>query len=97
VLNALSYPRVVPASPEARPVYRKAAVCTWVGFSSRTLDRMRSNGSFPEPDGYVNRCPYWRRETVQYWLDRGGFQVTVLPPSHHQNDARVVSAKLESD
>jgi hypothetical protein len=34
----------------------------------QTLRTYRTRNTFPEPDGYLGRTPWWYRSTVLHWL-----------------------------
>lgn len=55
---------------------RKDQVAKLCGFSTRTLDRLRSSGRFPDPDFKSGGLRLWRRETI----DRIGKE------AHHENE-----------
>jgi predicted DNA-binding transcriptional regulator AlpA len=46
-------------------LYRKEAVAKACGFSTRTLDRLRSSGRFPLPDVSTDGLRLWRRDTIE--------------------------------
>jgi hypothetical protein len=47
-------------------------VCRLVGLTMFEVDEAIEAGRFPLPDGYVSARPYWERETIGWWVERGG-------------------------
>jgi predicted DNA-binding transcriptional regulator AlpA len=45
-----------------------AEVAALAGIAPASVRRYRLRGTFPEPDGYVGRTPWWRRRTIMRWL-----------------------------
>lgn len=45
-----------------------AEVAELAGISPASVHRYRLRGAVPEPDGYVGRTPWWKRETIDEWL-----------------------------
>lgn len=43
-------------------------VAALAGVLPASVRRYRLRGTFPRPDGYVGRTPWWRRRTVERWL-----------------------------
>jgi hypothetical protein len=43
-------------------------VAALAGIAPASVRRYRLRGTFPEPDGYVGRTPWWRRRTILGWL-----------------------------
>lgn len=41
-----------------------------LGVKPTSLRRSVARGSLPQPDGHLERTPYWHYDTVQYELDR---------------------------
>jgi len=37
------------------------------GMRVDTFRRYRARGTVPEPDGYLGRTPWWRKETIARW------------------------------
>jgi predicted DNA-binding transcriptional regulator AlpA len=52
--------------------YRLDEVASMLGVSRRTVERERSAGRFPRPDLHIRRCPLWRRETLEEFIQHGG-------------------------
>lgn len=42
-------------------------VAALAGIRPASVRRYRARGTFPDPDGYVGRTPWWRRRTVERW------------------------------
>jgi prophage regulatory protein len=50
-------------------VLRKRTVCSLLGLSASTLDRMRAKGEFPAPISLTGaQAVGWLSSTVQEWL-----------------------------
>lgn len=43
-------------------------VAALAGIRPASVRRYRFRGTFPQPDGYVGRTPWWSRTTVKAWL-----------------------------
>jgi predicted DNA-binding transcriptional regulator AlpA len=43
-------------------------VAALAGIAPASVRRYRLRDTFPEPDGYVGRTPWWRRSTIEAWL-----------------------------
>jgi predicted DNA-binding transcriptional regulator AlpA len=43
-------------------------VATLAGIQPGSVYRYRARGSMPEPDGFLGRTPWWRRATIEKWL-----------------------------
>jgi hypothetical protein len=48
-----------------------AEVRRLVGATERELDEAIESGRFPLPDGHVSLRPYWQRDTIAWWVERG--------------------------
>lgn len=50
--------------------YRRSEICTLLGVSERTFDRMREGGTFPAPDMRTGngRILLWLKRTVDEWV-----------------------------
>lgn len=46
-----------------------ADVAELAGLEPGTIKRYRYRGSIPPPDGWLGRTPWWRRDTVDRWLE----------------------------
>ncbi len=55
--------------PIARMAMRLDEVADALGMSRRAIERERSAGRFPKPDGKVGKCPIWKPATIEAWLD----------------------------
>jgi hypothetical protein len=56
---------VGPVTPDQLTTGQVAALA---GIAPASVRRYRLRGTFPGPDGYVGRTPWWRRRTVERWL-----------------------------
>lgn len=43
-------------------------VAKLAGVTVASLREYRQRGSMPEPDGYLERTPWWHRKTIEAWL-----------------------------
>lgn len=50
---------------------RRADVCRIIGCGYSTLTFWIKQGKFPAADKYVGATPYWKRTTVEAWMDEG--------------------------
>ncbi len=55
--------------PTPDPILPKAAVATWLGVSSSTVDRWSKTGAFPPCLRLGPGRVGWPQSTVQAWLD----------------------------
>lgn len=49
-------------------ILRKHALCTLLGISAATLDRLRQRGEFPAAIRLGEQAIGWTRESVDLWL-----------------------------
>lgn len=61
-----------PSPSVERLLLRLDEVARSLGFTERTLNRLRSAGKFPKPDVQVGRMPLWKPATVRAWIEQGG-------------------------
>ena len=57
------------SSSDDRIVYRYNDLARKLGVCTRTLDRERSAGRFPQPDQRIGRCLLYKPQTIQAWLN----------------------------
>lgn len=50
-------------------VVRKPRVCTLVGLSAATVDRLRARGDFPAPIKLGEQAVGWTMASIQAWID----------------------------
>lgn len=43
-------------------------VAALTGLAVSSVREFRRRGTFPEPDGYLEATPWWRRRTIERWL-----------------------------
>lgn len=58
-------PKGISPIPPDMLTMAEAAVIADMPYDS--FRRYRVRGVVPEPDGYVGRTPWWRRETIEKW------------------------------
>ena len=60
----------MPTDTNLQPwVLKKRTVCSLLGLSASTLDRMRARGEFPAPISLTGaQAVGWLSDTVQEWL-----------------------------
>lgn len=47
----------------------RAAVAAKTGLDVKTIDTYwKYRGTFPAPDGFVGRSPWWHDRTVERWM-----------------------------
>jgi predicted DNA-binding transcriptional regulator AlpA len=61
-----------PAAGIDRLGYRLDEVARMLAVSRRTIERLRSKGKFPRPDGTVGKAALWTRASLVAWLAAGG-------------------------
>ncbi len=55
-----------------RLAYRLDEVARMLGVSRRTIERLRSAGRFPQPNGTAGKAALWTRASLVAWLEAGG-------------------------
>jgi predicted DNA-binding transcriptional regulator AlpA len=54
-------------NPKLPPQVGVRDAARYLGLATETLRTYASQGTFPPPDGYIGRTPWWWAETVKRW------------------------------
>lgn len=61
--------RIIEPPRPIEPLLSLADIAAVLGVTRRSVERLRSAGTLPQPDLKIGRSLRWRPDTVREWLD----------------------------